>query len=94
MELINLAEAAQRLDISAGTATRWADRGKLPTISIAGHWLVPVDQLHHIEPKSTKGRKQSLAKQLPVEILKQLRQEWEQRQGGRCLEPKPMRLNS
>src|SRR5689334_12094492 len=82
VELINLAEAAQRLGISAGTATRWADRGKLPTITIAGRRLVPVDQLDQIEPKSTKGRKLLLAKQLPPDVLERLRQEWERRQTG------------
>jgi excisionase family DNA binding protein len=80
VEVINLAEAAQRLGISPGTATRWADRGKLPTITIAGRRLVPLDQLNQIEPKSTKGRKPSLAKQLTPEALELLRQVWEERQ--------------
>ena len=39
--LLTISEAAERLGISYQTAYKWAERGELPTVRVAGRRRVP-----------------------------------------------------
>jgi len=47
-QLLSLSEAAERLGLSYQTAYKWAERGELPTVRVAGRRRVPVAALDEI----------------------------------------------
>jgi excisionase family DNA binding protein len=69
-EVINLSEAARRLEVSVPTVLRWANRGKLPTISVGGYRFVRTRDLDGVEPRDPKGRKRATPTQVPDHLLK------------------------
>ena len=46
--LLTISEAAERLGISYQTAYKWAERGELPTVRVAGRRRVPAAALVEI----------------------------------------------
>jgi len=47
-QVLTISEAAERLGITYQTAYKWAERGELPTVRVAGRRRVPVAALDEI----------------------------------------------
>lgn len=68
-EVINLSEAARRLEVSIPTVMRWANLGKLPIIRVGGYRFVRTSDLEGVESRSSKGRKRAASTRVSDNLL-------------------------
>jgi excisionase family DNA binding protein len=55
-EVVRIAEAARRLQVSIWTARQWAYRGRIASVKLGKHLLIPTSEIARLIAEGTRPR--------------------------------------